>query len=90
MTIKGQQQLSSSEVANNVSRYSDRPINPVTTSSQRSHDREASIILALGLSFLAWALGILPMFALDAYTAAGITAVWFGFSLGAALVAVGR
>jgi hypothetical protein len=58
--------------------------------SRHANDREAGIILALALSFLAWALSILPMFAVDAYTAAAITAVWFGFSLAAALVAVGR
>jgi hypothetical protein len=69
MTIKGQQQLSSSEAANSANRYSAATSAPVTTSSQLSHHRVAFRVLA----FLAFSLCV--FFALDAFIRVALAAL---------------
>jgi hypothetical protein len=69
MTIKGQQQLTSSEAANSANCYSAPTSAPVTTSSQLSHHRVAFRVLA----FLAFSLCV--FFALDAFIRVALAAL---------------
>jgi hypothetical protein len=50
MTIKGQQQLTSSEAPNKVTRYQRDSSNPVTTSSQLSHNLAGFAIIPLTMA----------------------------------------
>jgi hypothetical protein len=94
MTIKGQQQLTSSEVPNSANRYPRDFVDPVTTSSQLSHNRSILASLA-ALALLSVATGAAIAAFLNANAMNYWSVVWsvalaFAAGLGACFLLQGQ